>query len=32
MKQNKGIQPYMIKELFPDDEQLYNKVKKVTKM
>ena len=29
MKQNKGIQPYMIKELFPDDEELYNKVKEI---
>ena len=29
MKQNKEIQPDTIKEMFPDDEDLYEKVKKL---
>ena len=27
MKLNKEIEPETIKELFPDDEELYNKIK-----
>ena len=29
MKQNKEIEPETIKELFPDDEELYNKIKEM---
>ena len=29
MKQNKEIQPETIKEMFPDDEDLYEKVKEL---
>ena len=29
MKQNKGIEPEMIKELYPDDEEFYNHVKEI---
>ena len=29
MKQNKGIEPEMIKKLFPDDEEFYNRVKEI---
>ena len=31
MKQNKEIDPQTIKEVFPDDEELYNKVKEMKK-
>ena len=29
MKQNKEIEPETIKQLFPDDEELYNKIKEL---
>ena len=29
MKQNKEIEPETIKELFPEDEELYNKIKEM---
>ena len=31
MKQNKEIDPKAIKEVFPDDEELYNKVTEMKK-